>query len=103
WAVEELNVQGQPLVATAQVRTGWTATASTNSANAGLVLDGSTSTSWTNGINDGSRFIQVDMGTLRTFTQVTVDSGTTVTSRTYQLQISNASTGPFTTVASVAA
>ena len=103
WAVEELNVQGQQVAATTQVRTGWTATASSNSANAGRVLDGSTTTSWVSANPDGgppvTPSVQIDMGTLRTFTQVTVDSGVTATMRTYQLQIGNSATGPWTTVA----
>ncbi|HXU00899.1 MAG TPA: discoidin domain-containing protein, partial [Polyangia bacterium] len=99
WSIEELYV-GPATVATTYVRTGWTATAFTNSANAGLALDGSTTTSWTSTGGETSQFIQVDMQAIRMFTQVTVDAGTSVTPRTYQLQVGNTSTGPWTTVVS---
>jgi RHS repeat-associated protein len=101
WAVEELNVQGQQTGATTQTRVGWTATATSNNSNAGLALDGSTGTSWTSTGGQTNQTFTVDMGTLRTFTQVTVDAGATVTPRTYQLQIGNSATGPWTTVTSV--
>jgi RHS repeat-associated protein len=102
WSIEELNVNGQPTIQTAETRTGWTATATssasgTTPANA---LDGSTTTRWTsNTAQTSGMFFQVDMLTLRIFNQVTLDAGTSTNNfpRSFQLQVSSDATS-WTTV-----
>lgn len=102
WSVEELTISGQPTVPTTHARPVgvWAASALSNSVNAGLAIDGVTGTSWTSATPSTNQWFQVDMGTLRTFTQVVVDAGTTATARTYQLQVGSSATGPWTTVIS---
>ena len=93
WSIEEIEISGQPTTPTTQPRNGWTATAfSTNGTNVpNSALDGSTSTRWTSSGAQTAGWFQVDLGTLRTFNQLTLDAGTSSTEypRGYQVQISN--------------
>src|SRR4029079_6542715 len=102
WSIEEMNVNGQPTSSVTYPRAGWAATGSPNmSGNVPFnAIDGSTTTRWTTSSAQASGlFFQVDMGTYRTFTQVTLDAGTTTNNfpRGWQLQTSNDGT-TFTTV-----
>src|SRR5262249_6022886 len=96
WSIEEMNVNGQPTVLTAHQRSAWTPTGTTAASGTTLAgaLDGSTTTRWTaNTVASGTNY-QVDMGTLRTFTQITVDAGTVTTGfpRSYKVETSNDAT-----------
>jgi hypothetical protein len=84
WSIGEINVYGSGTtgtftpVATALPRVGWAATASSSCgsdvpANA---LDDNASTRWSTGSNQTSgMFFQVDMLTVRSFTRITLDAG----------------------------
>jgi len=93
WTIGELRVNGQPTTQTKAPRTGWTATATSSSGTntpAGA-LDDLTSSRWTsNGAQTGQSFT-VDMLTLRTFNQITLDAGTTSTNypRAYSVFVSS--------------
>jgi RHS repeat-associated protein len=83
WSIHEFNVydNAQPTVPTAQPRVGWTSTASASSNPTANALDGDTMSGWTStSIQVGAPvqsalFFRVDMLTLRTFDQITLDSG----------------------------
>ncbi|RXZ81941.1 hypothetical protein EBB07_13135 [Paenibacillaceae bacterium] len=81
-----------PLGEFAADRTGWTATASVNSANAGNVLDGSHTSYWDTGSAQASgQWFQVNLGAPTLFNRVYVDAGGRGTDypRGYQVLVSN--------------
>jgi len=93
WTMSELRVNGQPTTQTKLPRTGWTAsaTSSTTADPPTGALDGLTATRWTsNGSQTGQSFT-VDMLTLRTFNQLTLDPGTTPSNypRAYSVFVSS--------------
>lgn len=56
-------------------RSGWTASASNYSNNAGLAIDGDISTRWAAGIQTPGQWFQVDMGSVHTVYKLTMDAG----------------------------
>ena len=93
WSIEEMNVLGQPTVATTHQRSAWTATATTaaTGTTVGGAIDGSTTTRWTANTVASMTFYQVDMGTYRLFNQITIDAGTMTGNfpRSYKVETSN--------------
>jgi hypothetical protein len=106
WSIHELNVFGvaaSPLVALP--RTGWVASATPSSATdvPARALDGNASTRFSTGTAqvNGQQF-QVDMQTTQTFSQLTLDAGTSTGDfpRGYQVFVSNDGTNWGSAIAS---
>ena len=96
WAVEELNVIGQPTSLTTQPRAVWTASGTTAASGTSLAgpIDTTAGNRWTANTVASGTFYQVDMGTYRLFNQITVDAGTMTGNfpRNYRVEISNNAT-----------
>lgn len=93
-----------PQSSTALSRVGWTASVGSNTSGEAPsnMLDGNGSTRWSTGTaqaNNGNQWFRVDMSTVHTLNQITLDAGTTSDfPRGYQLSVSNDGT-TFSTVA----
>jgi hypothetical protein len=79
WSIHELNVFGYgTTIPTTLPRAGWVASASSSSGSdtPGRALDGSTGTRWSAGLPQAAgQWFQVDMIATQTFTDVTMDAG----------------------------
>jgi hypothetical protein len=94
---DEVASPTQSSALTVLSRTGWTATASTSGGTnvAGNAVDTSASTRWRAGASQANnQWFQVDMISVRTFTEIRMDSGTTTTEfpRTFKVQATNDNT-----------
>jgi fibronectin type 3 domain-containing protein len=71
------QVSATPSSGAALNRTGWTATASANTFPPSRALDGSSTSRWTtSGSQVPGQYIQVNMGSAKTFNKIKLDSGT---------------------------
>jgi hypothetical protein len=95
WSIHELNVFGVPPTSlTPLPRTGWVASATPSSATdvPARALDGNASTRFTTGAAQANgQLFQVDMQTTQTFSQLTLDAGTSTGDfpRGYQVFVSS--------------
>jgi RHS repeat-associated protein len=93
WSIEELNVNGQPTLATAHARSAWSATGTTAATGTTLAgpIDATSGNRWTANTVASGTFYQVDMATYRLFNQITIDAGTMTGNfpRSYKVEISN--------------
>ncbi|HXI55623.1 MAG TPA: discoidin domain-containing protein, partial [Polyangia bacterium] len=95
WSIHELNVLGVPPGSlTPLPRTGWVASATPSSATdvPARALDGNASTRFSTGAaQTNGQMFQVDMQTAQTFSQLTLDAGTSTGDfpRGYQVFVSN--------------
>lgn len=95
WSISEVTVGGPaspPPLPTTLPRTGWSVKASPSPATASAAVDGSPATRWTTGAPQAKgQYFQVDLGAVRTFSQVTLDASRSPGDfpRTYQVVVSN--------------
>jgi RHS repeat-associated protein len=90
WSIAELNVYGT--APALLLRGGWTATASPNSSNAQLGIDGKVETEWSTGTGQvNGQWLKVDMKAAQTFNEITLDVTCNPAdyARGYQVFVSN--------------
>lgn len=93
WSIKEAFVYGTaPTDDTQLARSGWTLSASNNSANAGKAIDASLSTRWDTGTNAANgQWIKIDLGAQATVTRVDFNSYTSQNDfpPSWKVQVSN--------------
>ncbi|WP_160164577.1 DUF5010 domain-containing protein [Pedosphaera parvula] len=102
YVVSAVNAAGESLTDSASAsaaptgillgRTGWVASASVNSGNAGRAIDGNISTRWdTSGAQTPGQWFQVDMGSVKSFYKLILDATPSLNDypRGYQVNVSN--------------